>query len=115
MMPGPEMLDCYKNGTDLIDSESSGGKCCKQGESCQNSVWADLWDGKKIVSGKEAEVQLFSDKLVNLRKALGSVYLWTARSCGNSSENSCGVYAIYVATGQVSHHPRPGDYAAICQ
>ena len=90
---------CQAQGTNLIPRSELGCttgiyQCCKSGMSCQTSKWTNLWNGKTniINTGMEAEVAKFADKMVALRRALGSAYFWTGTPYSNRAQNSNACY-----------------------
>ena len=117
-----EDMECY-SGTTLIKQGGSSHFCCKKGQSCQQKSWETnapeedrLWNGTEIISGKEAEVAKFSDKMVALKKVFSSIYFWTASSYRNTSTNACNAFYVLVPTGGLYGNGRSTiNRSVICQ
>ena len=114
-------MDCHRKTDNVATNNAvvqAGGQyayCCQDGQSCQQSSWDDLWDGKNILDGKAGEVAKFADKMVALRKAFGKTHFWTSSPYWNTSENSCNVFLVYLNFGYVYSRGRGDNFYALCE
>ena len=105
---------CYYTGTNNpISTDNGRGYCCK-GNNQACSSWYNYWNGNTIKSGSETTVNNnYSPEFVNLRKAFGSDYFWTASDY--SSTDSCRVFLVALYDGFVSYNDRYNDDYALCE
>ena len=107
-------MRCFAKGTTLVRSGAFTQYCCKENQSCQQSTWAPLWNGRTIIEGKEADVAKFADKIVTLRKLYGTTHFWTASPYGGTtSQHSCSVHTVMTTYGSVGSGQANRNYTTV--